>query len=282
MFMRLLLLAFLLCGLFYAVAPVEADTGDDELLKFVRISHNGKDHYGILSLGQVRLLDRTFLDPQASYTGEIVPLNEAKLLAPVKPGKVIGVALNYASHGGSGGTDIGLFSKLPSSITAHEAIITPPPGSGGVDYEGELVLVIADKVSKVSEKQAPEHIFGVTIGNDVTDRAIGTGGFSIIRGKGSDTFGPLGPWIVRGLNYDDLTLTTKLNGKTVQQTRTSKAINKSARLVSYISQYITLERGDVIYTGTSGTTHSMQAGDVVEITLEGVGTLRNTVGAPAK
>ena len=125
---------------------------------------------------------------------------------------------------------------------------------------------------------ARENIFGVTVGNDVTDRAIGTGGFSIIRGKGSDTFGPMGPWIVRGLDYDNLALSTLVNGETVQKTRTSKAINKAARIVSYISQYITLERGDVIFTGTSGTTRAMQPGDVVEVKLEGVGTLRNTVG----
>ncbi len=280
--MRYLLSLFVLCGLFAPLQMLNADMGDDELLKFVRVSHEGTERYGILSLGQVRMLDRIYLDPDTEFTGEIVPFEEVTLLTPVKPGKVIGVALNYASHGGSSGKDIGLFSKLPSSIIPHEATIIPPRGSSGVHYEGEMVLVMARKASKVSEADALDHVFGVTIGNDVTDREIGTGGFSIIRGKGSDTFGPLGPWIVRGLTYDNLALSTKVNGKTVQKTRTSKAINKAARLVSYISQYITLERGDVIYTGTSGTTQAMKTGDVVEVFLEGVGTLRNTVGAPAK
>ncbi|MGI9372276.1 MAG: fumarylacetoacetate hydrolase family protein [Hyphomicrobiales bacterium] len=280
--MRFFLSLFTLCIGFALTGIGHADTGDDELLKFVRVLHKDEAKHGILSLGQVRLLDKTFLDPEADFTGEIVPLEDVKLLTPVEPRKVIGVALNYASHGGTARDDIGLFSKLPSSLIAHEETITPPPGSYGVHYEGEMVLVIAKHASRVSETEALDYIFGVTIGNDVTDRAIGTGGFSIIRGKGSDTFGPMGPWIVRGLNYDDLGLATRVNGKVVQQTRTSKAINKAARLVSYISQYITLERGDVIFTGTSGTTSSMKPGDVVEVNLEGVGTLRNKVGETAK
>lgn len=270
-----------LLGLALWCGPSLAGQGDDELLKFVRIEHMGEVHSGILSLGQIRVLDRSFLDPEANFTGEIIPLDEVRLLTPVKPQKVIGVALNYASHGGAPARDIGIFSKLPSSLIAGGETITPPPGSDGVHYEGEMVVVIGQRASRVPEPDALDHVFGVTAGNDVTDRDIGTGGFSIIRGKGSDTFGPIGPWIVRGLNYDDLALTTRLNGKIVQQTRTSKAINKVARLVSYISQYITLERGDVIYTGTSGTTHAMRPGDVVEVTLEGVGTLKNTVGPSA-
>ncbi|MGI9483849.1 MAG: fumarylacetoacetate hydrolase family protein [Hyphomicrobiales bacterium] len=273
------LLVFLLAAKIAVFASLAgADTGDDELLKFVRVLHQGKVHHGILSLGQVRFLDRSFLDPEASFTGKIVALEELQLLTPVAPKKVIGVALNYASHGGTPGSDIGLFSKLPSSLIAHEETIVPPPGTTGVHYEGEMVLVIAHKTKGVSEEKAKDNIFGVTVGNDVTDRAIGTSGFSIIRGKGSDTFGPMGPWIVRGLDYDNLALSTLVNGETVQKTRTSKAINNAARIVSYISQYITLERGDVIFTGTSGTTRAMQPGDVVEVKLEGVGTLRNTVG----
>ncbi len=280
--MRLFLSLLWMCWIFAVNGSVHADTGDDELLKFVRVLHNNDTHYGILSLGQVRLLDKSFLDPEAEFTGDIVPLEEIKLLTPVEPRKVIGVALNYASHGGTPREDIGLFSKLPSSLIAHEETITPPPGSYGVHYEGEMVLVIAKRASRVSETEALDFVFGVTIGNDVTDRAIGTVGFSIIRGKGSDTFGPMWPWIVRGLNYDDLGLVTRVNGEVVQKTRTSKAINKAARLVSYISQYITLERGDVIFTGTSGTTSPMKPGDVVEVNLEGVGTLRNKVGETAK
>ncbi|MEM8687703.1 MAG: fumarylacetoacetate hydrolase family protein [Pseudomonadota bacterium] len=261
---------------------VKADTGDDELNKFVRILHQGVARYGVLSLGQVRLLDKSFFGDDPKYTGEVVPLEGAKLLAPVEPSKVIAVALNYPNPRALKDGEIGLFSKLPSSIIATGEKIVPPPGSKALHYEGEMVLVIAEQARNISEAEVAEHIFGVTVGNDVSERSIGTNLLNIIRGKGSDTFGPLGPWVVRGLDYNDLELTTTLNGKVVQRARTSKMLNSVSRMVSYISRYITLEPGDVIYTGTPGRTQPMKPGDVVEVTLEGVGTLRNTVDEPAE
>ena len=274
--------AGVLClGLLFGVLvcpPADADTGDDELNKYVRILHEGVARYGVLSLGQVRLLDKSFFGNDPKYTGETVPLKEAKLLAPVEPTKVIAVALNYPNPRALKDGEIGLFSKLPSSIIATGEEIVPPPGSRALHYEGEMALVIAERARNISEAEVADHIFGVTIGNDISERSIGTNLLNIIRGKGSDTFGPLGPWVVRGLNYDDLELTTTVNGKVVQRARTSKMLNSVSRMVSYISRYITLEPGDVIYTGTPGKTQPMNPGDVVEVTLEGVGTLRNTVG----
>ncbi|MCP5083562.1 MAG: fumarylacetoacetate hydrolase family protein [Alphaproteobacteria bacterium] len=261
-------------------SPAAADSGDDELNKYVRILHKGAPRYGVLSLGQVRLLDKSFFGDDPKYTGEVVALKEAKLLAPVEPSKVIAVALNYPNPRALKDGEIGLFSKLPSSIIATGEEIVPPPGSKALHYEGEMVLVMGERARNISEAEVADHIFGVTIGNDISERSIGTNLLNIIRGKGSDTFGPLGPWVVRGLNYDDLELTTRLNGKVVQQERTSKMLNSVKRMVSYISRYITLEPGDVIYTGTPGKTQPMKPGDVVEVQLEGAGTLRNTVGRP--
>ncbi len=272
--------ALLMAFAIVLVSPAEADSGDDELNKFVRILHEGVARYGVLSLGQVRLLDKSFFGDDPKYTGEIVALKEAKLLAPVEPAKVIAVALNYPNPRALKDGEIGLFSKLPSSVIATGEEIIPPPGSKALHYEGEMVLVIGEQARNISEAEVADHIFGVTIGNDISERAIGTNLLNIIRGKGSDTFGPLGPWVVRGLNYDDLQLTTRLNGKVVQQERTSKMLNSVKRMVSYISRYITLEPGDVIYTGTPGKTSPMKPGDVVDVQLEGVGTLRNTVGQP--
>lgn len=270
----------LLAAVMWVSPAAWADSGDDELNKYVRILHEGKPRYGVLSLGQVRLLSNHFFAEEAQYTGELVPLKETKLLAPVEPGKVIAVALNFPSPRALKDGEIGLFSKLPSSIIATGEEIIPPPGSKALHYEGEMVVVIGERARNISEAQVADHIFGVTIGNDVSERAIGTNLLNIIRGKGSDTFGPLGPWVVRGLKYDDLEIITRLNGKVVQKARTSKMLNSVKRTISYISRYITLEPGDAIYMGTPGKTQPMKPGDVIEVQLEGVGTLRNTVGQP--
>ncbi len=263
-------------------SPAAADSGDDELNKYVRILHQGTARYGVLSLGQVRLLDKSFFGDDPKYTGEVVALKETKLLAPVEPGKVIAVALNFPNPRALKDGEIGLFSKLPSSIIATGDEIVPPPGSKALHYEGEMVVVIGERARNISEAEVADHLFGVTIGNDISERSIGTNLLNIIRGKGSDTFGPLGPWVVRGLNYDDLELITRLNGKVVQRARTSKMLNSVKRAVSYISRYITLEPGDAIYMGTPGKTQAMKPGDVVEVQLEGVGTLKNTVGQPER
>ena len=143
-----------------------------------------------------------------------------------------------------------------------------------------MVVVIGKQARRVSPKEALDHVFGVTAGNDVTERGYPFSPLQILRAKGSDTFAPLGPWIVPGLLYDDLRLTTRLNGKVVQSTRTSRMINKVAAIVADLSQQFTLEPGDLIFTGTPGKTRALQAGDEIEIELDGVGVLHNHVAKP--
>ena len=122
---------------------------------------------------------------------------------------------------------------------------------------------------------AKSYVFGVTIGNDVSERDWQKQDLQWFRAKATDTFGPMGPVIVTGLNYDDLLLQTKLNGEVVQSQRTKDLIFDVATIVSYLSRYVTLEPGDVIFTGTPGTTRAFKAGDTIEIEIEGIGTLRN-------
>jgi 2-keto-4-pentenoate hydratase/2-oxohepta-3-ene-1,7-dioic acid hydratase in catechol pathway len=155
----------------------------------------------------------------------------------------------------------------------------PPADSSNLNYEGEMVVVIGKQARKVSPKEALDHVFGVTAGNDVTERGYPFSPLQVLRAKGSDTFAPLGPWIVPGLLYDDLRLTTRLNGEVVQSARTSKMIKKVAAIVSDLSQQFTLEPGDLIFTGTPGKTRAMKPGDVIEVELDGVGVLRNQVKA---
>jgi 2-keto-4-pentenoate hydratase/2-oxohepta-3-ene-1,7-dioic acid hydratase in catechol pathway len=130
--------------------------------------------------------------------------------------------------------------------------------------------------------EAKQYVFGITVGNDVSERDWQKSDLQWFRAKAADTFGPMGPVLITGLNYDDLLLQTRLNGEVVQSQRTKDLIFDVAAQVSYISQYVTLMPGDVIYTGTPGTTKRIVAGDVVEVELEGVGILRNRVTQRAK
>jgi 2-keto-4-pentenoate hydratase/2-oxohepta-3-ene-1,7-dioic acid hydratase in catechol pathway len=200
-------------------------------------------------------------------------------LAPVQPSKVIAVGLNYQSHLGTRTPAAypGLFAKMPTSIIATGEDIVLPPDAKNTHYEGELVIVIGRRASRVSQADAKSYVFGVTAGNDVSERDWQRDDLQWFRAKASDTFGPLGPAIATGLNYDDLLLQTRLNGEVVQTERTKDLIFNVAKIVSYVSQYVTLEPGDVIYTGTPQTTKPMKDGDVVEVEVEGVGVLRNKV-----
>ena len=258
----------------------QATEGDDAPLRFGRFVFEGKTYHGFLSSGGVHQLDRSFFDPKVQRTGVVFPLDQIKLLAPVVPSKIIGVAHNYKSRKGKPlkGQRMQIFAKLPSSLIISGEKIIAPKGSSNLHFEGEMVIVIGNTASKLSPKQAQDVIFGVAVGNDITERRFSGEDFDSLRSKGSDTFAPIGSWVVPGLSYDRLGLVTKLNGKVVQKFSTRRMIYSTAEIVSRISQYITLEAGDLIYTGTSGHTWPLKKGDVVEVRLEGVGVLKNTVG----
>ena len=244
--------------------------------KYVRYSLAGATSFGILEGDQIRELKGDLLSNPAP-TGRRVPLASVKLLPPCDPKKVIAVGLNYKSHLGErpAATYPGLFAKYPTSIIAHGDNIVIPPDATDVHYEGELVVVIGKLAKNVDVKSAKSYVFGVTIGNDVSERAWQKSDLQWFRAKATDTFGPMGPAIVTGLNYDDLLLQTRLNGQVVQSQRTKDLIFDVATIVSYVSKYVTLEPGDVIFTGTPGTTRAFKPGDTVEVEIEGIGTLTN-------
>jgi len=254
-------------------------------VKYVRYETQGKSAYGTLEGETVRELSAApWLDGKP--TGKSTKFANVKLLAPAEPTKVVCAGLNYKSHIGQQQVAkyVGLFSKPPTAIVANEVGIVYPADATNLHFEGELVVVIGKTASKVKREDALNYVFGVTIGNDVSERAWQREDLQWYRAKGSDTFGPLGPWIVTGLNYQDLLLETRVNGKTLQSQRTKDLIFDIPYLVSYISQYVTLVPGDVIYTGTPGTTSAIKPGDVVEVEIENIGVLRNKVvkaNAPA-
>jgi 2-keto-4-pentenoate hydratase/2-oxohepta-3-ene-1,7-dioic acid hydratase in catechol pathway len=252
-------------------------SAQEKVTKYVRYAREGKVSYGRLEGSVIHELNGNFL-ASTQETGNIVRLSDVRLLPPTEPSKVIAVGLNYRSHAGmSGAAAPGLFAKLPSSLVGHEAPIVIPSGSDNLHYEGELVVVIAKKAKNVSAADAPMYIFGVTAGNDVSERGWQSSDLQWLRAKASDTFGPVGPAVVKGLNYNDLLVQTRLNGTVKQSESTKNLIHSISRIVSYVSRYFTLLPGDLIFTGTPGSTSPMKAGDVVEIKVEGVGVLRNPV-----
>ncbi len=147
----------------------------------------------------------------------------------------------------------------------------------GAHYEAELVIVIGKRASNVSEDEALDYVLGITCGNDVSARIWQSCDVQWWRGKGSDTFGPCGPFIASGVDYQNLDMQLRVNGEVRQKTNTRYMIHNIAQTVSFISKHVTLEPGDLIFTGTTGTTKELYAGDVVEVEIEGVGVLRNTV-----
>nr|MDQ3830500.1 fumarylacetoacetate hydrolase family protein [Candidatus Tectomicrobia bacterium] len=146
-----------------------------------------------------------------------------------------------------------------------------------VQYEGELVAVIGKKCKRISEDEALDYVLGYTIGNDVSERTWQRGDRTLWRGKNTDTFKPMGPWIVTGLNPDDLQVTIRLNGKEMFSYAVKDAIFSVRQFISRMSQYLTLYPGDVLWMGTDGATENMKDGDVVEVEIPGIGVLRNPV-----
>lgn len=257
-----------------------AYNGYANVTKFIRFSVDGKTSCGILVNETIHQLEGDLFSDHKK-TGKEFKLSDVKIEIPVIPSKVIAVGRNYKSHIGDtpAAEYPGLFAKYPTCLIAQGENIVYPSDAHNVHYEAEMVVVIGKKAKNVPIETAAEYIFGITAGNDVSERDWQQADMQWLRAKASDTFGPLGPVIVTGLNYNDLLLQSRLNGEVRQKQRTKDLIFSVEYLVSYISKYVTLLPGDLVFTGTPGTTKAMKPGDVVEVELEGVGTLKNMVGA---
>jgi 2-keto-4-pentenoate hydratase/2-oxohepta-3-ene-1,7-dioic acid hydratase in catechol pathway len=265
------------------LAPSSADP-----VRYVRFAKDGITAYGIVKDGQVEELDGDlFASPRPN--GKTHALAEVTVLVPTEPRHVLALAGNYRSHLDASAEIppkfriIQPFHKGPSSLAAHEAPIILPKDAREVHYEAELVIVIGKTCSKVTREQAMEYVFGVTAGNDVSERIWQNDpeakDVQWWRAKGSDTFGPVGPFILVGADYGNLLLRLRLNGEVKQEERTDHLIHDIPAIVSGISRHVTLQPGDLIFTGTPGETSGIRPGDVVEVELEGVGVLRNPVVA---
>ncbi len=206
-----------------------------------------------------------------------------RLLAPILPTKVICVGKNYAEHaremGGEAPENPVIFLKPSTSVVGPNAAIKLPRDSSRVDFEGELAAVVGQPCKDVPASRARDVLLGFTIANDVTARDQQQADGQWTRGKGHDTFCPLGPWIDTTIDPADLALRTELDGEVKQDSRTSLLLHDVPKLVEWISRVMTLLPGDVILTGTPAGVGPMRAGQTVSVTVEGLGTLTNTVAA---
>jgi 2-keto-4-pentenoate hydratase/2-oxohepta-3-ene-1,7-dioic acid hydratase in catechol pathway len=245
---------------------------------------DGKPRWGRIEDGLVVELDGSYVG-DGKLRGRSFDLSKIRFLPPTIPSKVVCVGRNYVEHarelGNAMPTEPLLFLKPPSAVIGHADAIILPPVSSQVEFEGEIGVVIGRRVRNLgSEDEAKSAIFGVTCINDVTARDLQRKDVQFTRAKSFDTFCPVGPVIAQLEDLRSINIETRLNGVRHQHGSSSQMAFRITYLVYYISQIMTLEPGDLIATGTPAGVSRMQAGDVVEVEVQGVGILRNPI-APA-
>jgi len=250
-------------------------------VKIARFSHQDAIRYGIVDEGELVVLAADPLFAGFETTGERVPLADAALLAPVIPrSKVVCVGKNYHDHaaemGGEAPAAPLLFLKPNTAVIGPGDSIVRPPQSERTDFEGELAVVIGRIAKNVPADRALDYVFGYTVGNDVTARDIQYSDGQWTRGKGFDTFCPLGPAIETEFDIASARVQTRLNGEVAQDAPLTDMIHSVPDIIAYASAAFTLLPGDVILTGTPAGVGPFNAGDTVEVEITGLGVLRNT------
>jgi 2-keto-4-pentenoate hydratase/2-oxohepta-3-ene-1,7-dioic acid hydratase in catechol pathway len=251
-------------------------------MKFIRYTYQGKIACGILADSTVKEIRGSLFDDHEE-TGFSIDSDSVDLLCPCEPTKILAVGLNYRSHIKSFAPDNPepenpeIFFKPPSALVAHGCAIQIPPNARKVHYEGELVAVIGKTTCNVSVAEAEQCIFGFACGIDVSERIWQKNDLQWWRAKGCDTFAPFGPVVVTNFDWKNGGLQTRVNGSIVQSGTFNELLFNPPAIVSYVSQHLTLLPGDLIYTGTPGSTGQIKAGDVVEVEIPGIGILRNPV-----
>ena len=249
-------------------------------IRFARFQVGPNVAYGIVEGERIESISG---DPFGRWqkTGKAHALTEVQMLAPTVPTKVLAAAGNYRSHRGDTEEPAHpeLFFMAPSSVIATGENIVIPPGTNDVHYEAEFVIVIGKRAKNVPQSEALDYILGVTCGNDVSARDWQKKDVQWWRAKASDTFAPCGPYIISGVNYDNLVMRLRQNGVEMQEHRVKDMIHGPAAMVSFVSKHMTLEPGDLIFTGTSGKTQQIHPGDTIEVEIDGMNILRNGVKA---
>ncbi|MCM3186484.1 fumarylacetoacetate hydrolase family protein [Priestia megaterium] len=249
--------------------------------------HNKKVYYGIVEDDEIVQLSSNFneiVNDELKYDGLRVKYNDVKILEPVIPSKIVNFGWTYAEHAKETGGEPNLkepflFLKPTSSVIPDQGEIILPSSdlTKQVEMEGEVALIIGKRGKNIKEEEALEYVFGCTIFNDVTARDLTKADPQFTRGKGFDTFGPLGPCIVKGVDPTNLKIVTTLNGKVVQEGNTNQMSLSIPFLISWISKVMTLEPGDVLATGSPSGSCPMKSGDAVVVEVEKIGKLYNYV-----
>ena len=247
-------------------------------MKYARYLAHGQVSYGVLEGDTLREITTTpFEDYQ--ITDHAHGVSEVKLLPPTSPTKILAVGLNYASHlrERQAPAEPLIFIKTPSSLIGPGEPIVRPKDVETLEEEGEMVIVIKRRCKNASKQDALDYVLGYTCGNDVSAREWQHGDGQWWRAKSADTFSPVGPYISDDIDPQNVRLQARVNGKEVQSETTSKLVFDVPTIVSWTSRRMTLEAGDLIFTGTPGIPAPLNAGDTVEVEIEGIGVLSNPV-----
>jgi 2-keto-4-pentenoate hydratase/2-oxohepta-3-ene-1,7-dioic acid hydratase in catechol pathway len=257
--------------------------------RIYRIAWQGEGRYAVERDGTLWLADGDVLSGRYTIGAAVASSAAAgfepsvRTLAPVRPGKIVAIGLNYKDHAAEQGKPLPkepmIFLKPSTAVIAPGDVIRLPPGVGRVDHEAEMAVVIGRRATRVPASQAMDYALGITAANDVTARDLQNRGLQYSLVKGFDTFAPLGPCIAVGLDPDDLAVEGWVSGVRRQGSRTRQLVFSAAELIEYLSHIMTLEPGDVISTGTPSGIGPLVPGDSVTVTVEGVGALTNPVAA---
>ena len=256
-------------------------------MKWCRFTAGGSTAFGIIDGDTIAEVSGSPFDSYTS-TSKTHKLDAVQLEVPAVPPTFYAAGINYPEHvtwaAQMRGQEPNLPQKADVGYRAVNAlvpdghdIIVPADATEELQYEGELVVVIGEKCHNVSEAEALDYVFGYTIGNDVSERAWQRGDRTMWRAKNTDTFKPMGPWIVTGLNPDDLHVTVRLGGRVVGEYDVATALFGVRTYISEMSKYLTLVPGDILWMGTEGATENMKDGEVCEIEISQIGTLTNKV-----
>lgn len=252
-------------------------------MRLARFEQKGKVFYGICEDEFIYPIEGEIYSDFKTASQKI-KLSDVKLMAPCNPTKVVCVGLNYKDHiqemGLETPTEPTIFMKPATAVIGNNEEIIYPEMSAQVDYEAELAVVIKNRIKNINPNKVYENILGYTCGNDVTARDLQQKDGQWTRAKSFDTFCPLGPWIETEVDPASLDIKAYLNGELRQSSNTSFLLFPVEELVSFISRVMTLNPGDVIMTGTPSGVGAMKPGDVIEISIDGIGTLKNRVCPP--
>jgi 2-keto-4-pentenoate hydratase/2-oxohepta-3-ene-1,7-dioic acid hydratase in catechol pathway len=253
-------------------------------MRLVRFRFGDRIATGVVEGDAVRALAGTFFENPVP-SGEEIPLDDVRLLAPILPSKVVCLGKNYAAHAAEFGGEVPeeplVFLKPSTSVSGPGDPIPLPPISNRVDYEGELAFVIGRIARNVRAEETFRYILGYTCGNDVTLRDLQKKDAQWARAKGFDGSCPLGPWVETDLDPIDVHLETRVNGEVRQSASTSDMVFGVATIIEFVTSFMTLLPGDVIMTGTPEGVGKLEPGDRVEVAIDGIGVLMNPVGARA-